>query len=179
MFCYRKVKHRLRPPRSVTISTTYTPSPKHRPVKLSLVKEGKGQSTPPKAHTTTKEFAPLLHSRQSTLRVNTDSAVKSQYQRLVSHDAQRRSSTPSHPHTLTLSYDRSRMKRPSIPSVTPTPDISTQRDLSEPYLPRITVARSNWSAWLARNYYHLNSCKFFLTFLINVILLTFKVPRPL
>ncbi len=181
MFCYWKLKHRVRPRHAVTFSTPHAPSPKHRPVKLTLVTESKEQTTTaPRALTTTRETVPSFKLSGSQPPVNNaESAGRSKYKRLKSHDVRRGSSTPSQPHTLTLSYDRSRMKRPSVANATPTPDAPTQRDLSEPYVPHITVAPSNWSAWLARNYYNLNSFKFLLTFLINIILLTFKVPHPL
>jgi len=57
---------------------------------------------------------------------------------------------------------------------TPTPE-NIQQDSTDSYIPRISQNVRSWPALLARNYYNLNTIKLILTFLINIILLSFKV----
>lgn len=83
---------------------------------------------------------------------------------------------------LSLSYDRSRMKNPAT-SGTPSPmeDGHPLKHVSsdDSYLPKITAQTKNWPSFLARNYYHFNNIKLCITFLINMLLLTYQVlPCP-
>ncbi len=178
---------RLRPhPVHPTIAVS-TPSTKerHRPAKLTLSAKVKDQNTTHRASTTLQDHPPALKVVVGSRRTTSPSVAngdkltgKSKYKRVLSHDFHRGSRTPHlhSPHTLTLSYDRSRMKRPSVGMDTPTSD-NLHRDVLDSYIPRITVAPRSWPSKLARNYYSLNSCKFVLTFIINIFLLSFKV-RP-
>lgn len=78
-----------------------------------------------------------------------------------------------------LSYNRSNMKNPKSLSSTPSPmddrPAQKQKLSDDSYMPKITEHTKSWPAFLARNYYHLNNTKLCLTFLINVMLLTYQV----
>lgn len=52
-------------------------------------------------------------------------------------------------------------------------------DMTDSYMPKIQIATRGWQAFLARHYYRLDYVKLFLTFFINVLLLTFRVPSYL
>ena len=181
------MRRKLRPlpaPPTIAVSTPSTKE-KNRPAKLTLSAKVIGQSTSHRASTTTQDYPPSLNvvagSRRTTSPniANGDKvAGNSKYKRVLSHDFHRgsRNSHPHSPHSLTLTYDRSRMKRPSVTMDTPISD-NLHRDLPDSYTPLITVTPRSWPSKLARNYYSLNSCKFVLTFIINIILLSFKV-RP-
>ena len=85
-----------------------------------------------------------------------------------------------HMRQLTLSYNRSRMKPPSQCLETPSPSPQpSQQDTTtmegESYMPKIAISTRNWQSFLARNYYRLNNLKFVITFIINILLLTFQV----
>lgn len=80
---------------------------------------------------------------------------------------------------LNLAYDRSKMRKPSV-SGTPSPMDDTPGTLAQltgevSYIPKIAVHTKSWPSFLARNYYRLNNAKLIMTFLINVILLTYQV----
>ena len=80
---------------------------------------------------------------------------------------------------LTLSYNRSVMKRPGEASTpSPTEDggpIMRSLVSEDTYVPKIASHTRSWPAVLARNYFRLNNIKLAVTFLINVILLTYQV----
>lgn len=81
---------------------------------------------------------------------------------------------------LTLEYNRYLMKKPSsLASSTPTPtgDSSNlkQGSCEESYIPQIVSPTRSWPSLLARNFFRLTNIKLILTFLINVILLTYQV----
>lgn len=81
---------------------------------------------------------------------------------------------------LTLSYNRACMKRPSPMVDTPTPgdDAAASKLMTsgeDSYIPKIAARTKNWPSFLARNYFRLNNTKLCVTFLINVILLTYQV----
>ena len=184
------------PPPAITVSTSHTTTSGKRPANLTISIKAKDQTESRKARTTTREYRPPLGvgvansisapgsskmrtTRTTSLANGADSAVRSEYKRWLSHDSRRGGSLSPSPHlhtahTLTLSYDRSRMKRPSMSMDTPTPE-GLLREKSDNYVPGIAIATRSWSSLLAKHYYNLNSCKFVLTFLINLILLTFKV----
>lgn len=79
---------------------------------------------------------------------------------------------------LSLAYDRSRMKKPTL-AATPSPveeaPSLAQFEGEESYIPKIAAHTKSWPYFLARNYYRLNNMKLGMTFLINVILLTYQV----
>lgn len=83
------------------------------------------------------------------------------------------------PTTLSLAYNRSLMKRPSV-SVPYTDNSPSPMEESpvigeDSYIPKIAEHTKSWPSFMARNYFHLNNIKLFNTFLINVILLMFQV----
>ena len=49
-------------------------------------------------------------------------------------------------------------------------------DITDSYMPKIRIATRGWQAFLARHYYRLDYGKLILTFFINLLLLTFRVP---
>ena len=190
---FRSVPGQAHSPPAITVSTPHTTSSGKRPANLTISIGAKGQTESRKARTTTREHRPPLgvgvassrgmasssKMRTPSLANGAESAVKSEYKRWLSHDTKRAGSLSPSPHlhsshTLTLSYDRSRMKRPSVSVDTPTPE-GLLREKSDNYVPGIAIATRSWSSLLAKHYYNLNSCKFILTFLINLSLLTFKV----
>ena len=102
------------------------------------------------------------------------------------HDARRRRSSTLTPRLfqlrqLKLEYDRSRLRRPSYSPETPMhlgAQNQEETQAGDSYVPKITVSSHNWHSFLARNYYRLNNFKLLATFIINVMLLTFKVHVP-
>ena len=85
---------------------------------------------------------------------------------------------------LNLAYDRHRMKPPSglLDPASPSHSSNTLpsgTDMTDSYMPKIQIATRGWQAFLARHYYRLDYVKLFLTFFINVLLLTFRVPSYL
>ena len=80
---------------------------------------------------------------------------------------------------LNLAYDRSRMKPPSgyLDTASPPPSSGPLgADRTESYMPKIRIAARGWQSFLARHYYRLDYAKLILTFFINILLLTFRVP---
>lgn len=79
---------------------------------------------------------------------------------------------------LTLEYNRFVMKKPSsLLSTTPSPTGVDLKQLGseESYIPKIAAHTRSWPSFLARNFFHLTNIKLTLTFLINMILLTYQV----
>lgn len=69
------------------------------------------------------------------------------------------------------------MRRPSSdsPQNTSQADQTFPGGSAESYVPKITLSTRGWQAFLARHYYRLNNLKLLVTFLINIILLSFTV----
>ena len=81
---------------------------------------------------------------------------------------------------LTLSYNRAQMKPPSHLSEVSSdqvPQPVTGAEAIDSYIPKITSSTRGWQCFLARNYYRLNTLNYIITFIINVLLLTFQVWR--
>ena len=81
---------------------------------------------------------------------------------------------------LTLSYNRAQMKPPSHLSEVSSdrvPQPVTGAEAVDSYIPKITSSTRGWQCFLARNYYRLNTLNYIITFIINVLLLTFQVWR--
>lgn len=118
-------------------------------------------------------------------RLSEGSGRQQEYQRGMSlggGESGARSYTPRNfkPTNLTLTYDRSRMKRPSVsdsqsPMEEGAESALKQAASEDSYIPKIAAHTKNWPSFLARNYYRLHSVKLGLTLLINVILLTYQV----
>lgn len=69
------------------------------------------------------------------------------------------------------------MRHPSSesPQNAPQADQTFPSGSAESYVPKITLSTRGWQAFLARHYYRLNNLKLLVTFLINIILLSFTV----
>ena len=85
-------------------------------------------------------------------------------------------------HPTSLQYDRSRMRRPSVDGPrAPLPGNHSPKAGGgggvdeESYVPKIALSTRGWQAFVARHYYRLNNLKLLVTFLINVVLLSFTV----
>ena len=195
------------PPPSINVLTKDTPpvtkdKKTSRPAKLTIpFPQVKGQydDKPTRRASTTVTERPMSslnvtrgkvgvasNSRRGTSPESTptdaeNKSLQREYKRGLSQDSNRGSLImtphPSKVRTLVLSYDRSRMKRPSHSSESPVAadPIESVTQSSESYIPRISLSVRSWSSLLARNYYRLNNAKLVGTFFINIILLTFKV----
>ena len=85
---------------------------------------------------------------------------------------------PFHMQQLTLRYNRAQMKPPSHLSEVPSdqvPQPVTGAEAVDSYIPKITSSTRGWQCFLARNYYRLNTLNYIITFIINILLLTFQV----
>lgn len=176
---YKVIREKLRPRQVTPTVTIQSSSPKHRPSKLKLSSGIKDQITDQKTTTVHKTPPTLIGvERRSSLTNGAELASeRSKFTRGISYEPRQgslKSPRLYNPHNLTLTYDRSRMKRPSL-SMDISPVEVLHRDRTDSYIPGISIAPHSWPAKLARNYYRLNSAKYTLAFLINVILLTFKV----
>ena len=72
------------------------------------------------------------------------------------------------------------MRRPTSSPSSPLPTQQGDQSLTagvgeDTYVPKITLSTRSWQAFIARHYYRLNSVKLLVTFLINIVLLSFTV----
>jgi len=82
-----------------------------------------------------------------------------------------------------LSYNRSTMKKPAASADFPSSSMEEtmtstgERFKEDSYIPKIAEHTKSWPYILARNYFFLRNIVLFVTFLINILLLTYKVDR--
>lgn len=86
--------------------------------------------------------------------------------------------------TVSLKYIRANMKRPRSSSDrvdSPMEEKIMSKEGSnfteDSYIPRIAEHTKSWPYVMARNYFLLDNIKLFITFLINILLLTYQVRR--
>ena len=175
------------PPKVVTTTTTTTTTNFPRPPANGVHMDFQGNTTAG----TIRKRAPSLSVtnadlesdiRRPSLQTN-EKQRGSEYSRCFSYGVEEKGSqcyTPRifKPGTLNLRYDRALMKKPA--SDQPTPMMENGPSLKNipseaDYIPKITAHTKNWPFFLARNFYRLNTMKLFVTFFINVLLLTFQV----